>query len=151
VDLSEDLLASYDGPARLVLGDVRDLRFPERSLDVVIVQGGLHHLPDALPDLERTLRGVRRVLRPEGRFVVVEPWRTPFLSFVLAVSRVRLARRSWGKLDALATMVEREAETYYRWLAHPEPIRALLRAHFASEREEVAWGRLTFVGKPRAA
>lgn len=150
VDLSEDLLRSYAGPARLVLGDVRELRFPEHSLDVVIVQGGLHHLPDALPDLERTLRGVRRVLRSEGRFVLVEPWRTPFLSFALAVSRLGALRRLWDRLDALAVMVEREQVTYYRWLALPAPILALLRAHFEPEREEVAWGRLTFVGRPRA-
>ncbi len=150
VDLSEDLLQSYSGPARLVLGDCRELKFPERSLDVVIVQGGLHHLPDALSDLERTLRGVRRVLRPNGRFVVVEPWRTPFLSFVLAVTRQRAARRLWGKLDAMATMVEGERETYFRWLALPEPILALLRAHFVVQREKIAWGRLTFVGSPRA-
>ncbi len=149
VDLSEDLLASYTGPARLYLGDVRELKFPAHSQDVVLVQGGLHHLPDTLSDLERTLRGVRRVLRPGGRLVVVEPWRTPFLSFVLAVSRIRLARRSWDKLDALATMVEREHETYFRWLSLPAPILASLRAHFEPEREQIAWGRLAFVGRPR--
>jgi SAM-dependent methyltransferase len=150
VDLSEELLASYRGPARLVVGDVRELRFAPRSLDLVIVQGGLHHLPDGLDDLERTLAGVRRVLRPNGRFVAVEPWRTPFLSAVLALSRVRALRAAWGKLDALAVMVEREHTTYFRWLAQPAPIRALLTAHFEPEREEIGWGRLAFVGRPRA-
>ena len=150
VDLSEDLLRSYEGPARLFLGDCRDLKFPERSLDVVIVQGGLHHLLDTIPDLDRTLRSVRRVLRPSGSLVVVEPWRTPFLSFVLSVSRLGAARRLWDKLDALATMVEREQETYSRWLSLPDPIRALLRAHFVPQREQIAWGRLTFVGSPRS-
>lgn len=151
VDLSEELLASYDGPARRYLGDCRDLRFPERSLDVVVVQGGLHHLPDPLADLERTLDGVRRVLRSRGRLVVVEPWPTPFLSLVHAACRVPVARRAWGKLDALAEMIERERETYFRWLARPAEIRERLRARFRPELERVAWGKLVFVGVPRPA
>ena len=149
VDLSEDLLASYEGPARLYLGDCRDIRFPDRSLDVVVVQGGLHHLADPLEDLERTLRGVRRVLRPTGRIVVVEPWLTPFLALVHRFCTAGVARRLWGKLDALAAMIEYERETYFHWLSQPEAILARLRAQFAPEREHVAWGKLTFVGTPR--
>lgn len=149
VDLSEELLASYTGPARLYLGDCRDLKFEAHSLDVVVVQGGLHHLPDPIGDLERTLAGVRRVLRPSGRAVVIEPWNTPFLALVHALCRVGVVRKGWGKLDALATMIERERETYFRWLAQPEPILRLLRTHFVPERERVAWGKLTFVGTPR--
>jgi SAM-dependent methyltransferase len=150
VDLSEELLASYDGPARLYLGDCRDIRFPDRSLDVVVVQGGLHHLPDPFEDLERTLRGVRRVLRPTGHIVVVEPWLTPFLALVHRLCTARVPRRLWGKLDALAAMIELERETYFQWLSQPEAILARLRAHFAPEREQVAWGKLTFVGMPRS-
>ena len=149
VDLSEDLLRSYRGPARLYLGDCRDLKLPEYSLDVVVVQGGLHHLPDPIGDLDRTLVGVRRVLRPRGRLVVVEPWSTPFLSLVHAVSRIGVGRRLWRKLDAFATMVEREGDTYFRWLSKPEPILDLLRSHFVPEREEFSRGKLTFVGSPR--
>ena len=150
VDLSEELLASYEGPARLYLGDCRDIRFPDRSLDVVVVQGGLHHLADPLDDLERTLRGVRRVLRPSGRIVVVEPWLTPFLALVHRSCSLGVARRLWGKLDALAAMIEHERDTYFHWLSQPEAILARLRADFAPEHEQVAWGKLTFVGTPRA-
>jgi SAM-dependent methyltransferase len=148
VDLSEELLASYEGPARLYLGDCRDIRFADRSFDVVVVQGGLHHLSD-LADLERTLRGVRRVLRPTGRIVVVEPWLTPFLAVVHRFCTTGVARRVWGKLDALAAMIEHERETYFHWLSRPEPILAQLRANFAPEHEHVAWGKLSFVGAPR--
>lgn len=149
VDLSEELLASYDGPARLYLGDCPDIRFPDRSLDVVIVQGGLHHLPDPIEDVDRTLRGLRRVLRPTGCLVVVEPWLTPFLSLVHWCCSAGMARRVWGKLDALAAMIEHERETYFHWLSQPEPILARLHAHFVPEHERVAWGKLTFVGTPR--
>ena len=149
VDLSEELLRTYTGPARLYLGDCRDLQFPERSLDVVIVQGGLHHLVDTIPDLDQTLRGVRRVLRSNGRLVVVEPWRTRFLTIVLAAIRLRAVRRLSNKADALATMVEREQDAYLRWLSKPDAILALLHDHFVSQREKIGWGTLTFVGSPR--
>jgi hypothetical protein len=46
-------------------------------------------------------------------------------------------------------MVERERDTYFRWLSKPEPILELLRSHFVPEREEISRGKLTFVGAPR--
>ena len=51
VDLSEELLQRYDGTANLYVGDCRDLKLADRSIDIVIVQGGLHHLPDLPGDL----------------------------------------------------------------------------------------------------
>ena len=55
VDLSDTLLAQYRGKARCYVADCRSLPFPDRSRDVLVVQGGLHHL-EALPDdLIRTL------------------------------------------------------------------------------------------------
>ncbi|WP_291167370.1 class I SAM-dependent methyltransferase [Gimesia sp.] len=56
VDLSPHLLEQYQGAAKLYVGDCRDLKF-DNSRDVLIVQGGLHHLPVLLPtDLEQTLQ-----------------------------------------------------------------------------------------------
>jgi SAM-dependent methyltransferase len=148
VDLSEDLLQTYDGPARLYLGDCRDLRLPSQSLDIVIVQGGLHHLPDLAVDLERTLAEVRRVLKPSGRFFVVEPWDTPFLRFVHVCSELPAFRRRWEKLDAFATMFERERKTYESWLGHSNVILSLLHRYFRVESERMAWGKLIFLGRP---
>jgi SAM-dependent methyltransferase len=148
VDLSETLLRTFDGQARLYVGDCRELKLPDGSIDVVVVQGGLHHLPDLPTDLEKTLREVRRVLRGDGRFVVVEPWKTPFLRLVHGACHLPVARRVWGKLDALATMIERERATYDQWLGQPENILRLLRTHFDPERQNVAWGKLSFVGRP---
>jgi ubiquinone/menaquinone biosynthesis C-methylase UbiE len=114
-----------------------------------VVQGGLHHLPDFPGDLEKTLLEVRRVLQPAGRFVVVEPWNTLFLQVVHGCCSLSIARRAWGKLDALATMTERERITYERWLGQPGQILQLLRCHFNSEQQRIAWGKLNFVGRPR--
>ena len=149
VDLSESLLRTYEGPARLYVGDCRDLRFADQSLDIVIVQGGLHHLPDLPEDLEKTLREIRRVLKSDGRFVMVEPWQTPFLAVVHALCNLMMARRVWGKLEALATMIDRERTTYERWLTQRDSILRMIDKHFAAEAQVIAWGKIAFVGRPR--
>ncbi len=149
VDLSEALLRTYDGTARLYIGDCRDLKFPDHSVDLVVVQGGLHHLPELPGDLEKTLREISRILRPAGRAVLVEPWNTPFLQMAHAACQIDLARRCWSKLDALATMIERERTTYENWLGRKEEILKLLRTHFEPERLSISWGKITFVGRPR--
>jgi SAM-dependent methyltransferase len=148
IDLSPRLVGLYRGGARCVVGDCRTLPFADGSHDVVIVQGGLHHL-HALPgDLERVVAEVARVLAPRGLFVVVEPWLTPFLRFVHGVSHGP-ARRLSGRLDALATMIEHERETYEQWLGQPELVSSVLRRAFHAEREQHRWGKLLFVGRRR--
>jgi ubiquinone/menaquinone biosynthesis C-methylase UbiE len=51
--------------AQLVHGDVRALPFPARSFDVVIDFGTCYHVPDR----DRALAEIARVLAPGGRFV----------------------------------------------------------------------------------
>src|SRR5437667_10917005 len=81
-DLSPSLLTQYHGPAPCAVCDCRQLPFPNESKDIVIVQGGLHHLLRLPDDLDRTFAEIHRILRKTGQLVVVEPWLTPFLSFV---------------------------------------------------------------------
>ena len=150
VDFSAALLAHYSGPAKCVVADCRQLPFPDASRDIVIVQGGLHHLPELPADLERVVSEVRRVLRPGGRFMVVEPWRTPFLRFVHWVGSFRVARRMWAKLDALETMTKLEWVTYDQWLRQPEAVLRCLEGNFATERKFIGWGKLMWVGRQNA-
>ncbi len=149
VDLSPRLLAEYTGEARCYPGDCRELLFADKSKDAAIVQGGLHHLPILPDDLERVFAELRRVLRPEGRVVFVEPWLTPFLHVVHRVAQNPLARRLSVKLDALATMIENERQTYENWLGRPREISQLARRYFQPEHESFAWGKWNFVGRPR--
>ena len=149
VDLSPRLLAEYAGDARCYAGDCRELPFADKSKDAAIVQGGLHHLPILPDDLERVFAELRRVLRPEGRVVFVEPWLTPFLRLVHRVAQNPLARRLSVKLDALATMIENERQTYENWLGRPREISQLARRHFQPEHESFALGKWNFVGRPR--
>jgi ubiquinone/menaquinone biosynthesis C-methylase UbiE len=149
VDLSPRLVAQYRGPAKCIVTDCRQLPFADRSKEVLIVQGGLHHLPALPEDLQQTFAEMRRVLRKEGRAVFVEPWLTPFLKFVHTVSENPLARRVSNKMDALATMIQFERRTYEQWLGQPELIENIARAHFLPVHESFAWGKWNFVGTPR--
>jgi len=110
-------------------------------------QGGLHHLPLLPDDLERVFAELKRVLRPSGHVVFVEPWLTPFLHFVHVVSGNLLARRLSTKLDALATMIENERQTYENWLGRPQEISQLANRYFQPEHESFTWGKWNFVGR----
>lgn len=147
IDLSPALAAQYAGPGRVVVGDCRKLPYADGSKDVLIVQGGLHHLPVLPADLEAALTEARRVLKPGGLFCAVEPWLTPFLSLVHTVCEMPLARRLSVKLDALATMIDHERQTYEQWLRQPELVRGALNKFFGTERQFISWGKLHFVGK----
>ena len=149
VDLSPRLLAQYQGPGKTLLCDCRHLSFPDASRDIMLVQGGLHHLRDLSGDLEQTLAEVHRVLRKDGIFLVVEPWHTPFLRLAHSLAHNSMARRMWNKLDAMQTMIENEAVTYERWLSQPNVILACLEKYFQTEHCSFEWGKLMFVGKRR--
>jgi ubiquinone/menaquinone biosynthesis C-methylase UbiE len=149
VDVSPRLIAQFQGTAKCTVADCRKLPFTDRSKDVLIVQGGLHHLPALPDDLEQTLAEMQRVLRKDGRVMFVEPWRTPFLTFAHFVSEIPLVRRLSNKMDAFATMTEQEIRTYRQWLNQPDVIRKIARAHFVPVRESFAWGKWNFVGTPR--
>jgi len=150
VDLSERLLSTYQGPARTVVADCRELPFPAESQDILIVQGGLHHLPVLPEDLTRTLDEMHRVLRPGGRVVVVEPWLTPFLRLVHFLCRLRPLQLIWPKMEALATMIRHEQCTYDQWLGRPQEIRRLLTGRFQTELWRCSWGKLWFLGRKLA-
>lgn len=147
VDLSEPLLIQYSGPAQLYVGDAGELKVEDASIDIVVVQGGLHHLPVLDKDLERVLREIHRVLKSDGRFVLVEPWETVFLRMIHFMCRQALLRRGWSKLGALASMIEREHETYFHWLDRPQFILSALSRFFVPELLHTSWGKLRFVGR----
>jgi ubiquinone/menaquinone biosynthesis C-methylase UbiE len=147
VDLSDTLLRQYRGPAQLYVCDCRELHFEDNSKDFVIVQGGLHHLESLPDDLQQTLAQVQRVLRPGGRFVVVEPWMTPFLRFAHFVGRQPLLHRMWDKVEAFWRMIEIEGDVYLNWLSQPKKILGIFDRHFATEIRRERWGKLMYIGK----
>lgn len=149
VDLSISLLSHYHGPARILAGDCRHLPYPDRCKDAVVAQGGLHHLLSLPHDLEQTFGEVRRVLRTGGRVMFVEPWLTPFLTWVHWAAGKKVVRRYSPKMDAFQVMFEHERRTYEQWLRQPQLILKSARAHFSPSYESFAWGKWNFAGTPR--
>lgn len=149
VDLSPALVERSECRRLCVVGDARRLPIRTSSRDIAVVQGGLHHL-GSLDDVRAALSEMHRVLKPNGRVIVIEPWSTPFLRFVHFVTERRLVRALSGKLDAFAAMTDEERPTYESWLARPQPILAALTAQFEGIVIRQRWGKLVFLGRPRA-
>ena len=149
IDLSRELVAMHRGNVPRCVADSRALPVCDASQDVVLVQGGLHHLESLPMDLERVLNEAGRVLKPRGLFVAVEPWRTRFLDVVHEVGCSALGRRLWRRMDALAVMIEHERETYTRWLHEPDLIFTLLYDRFEPVVARRRWGKLLFAGHKR--
>ena len=146
VDLSETLISQYKGTAKCYVADCRALPFENESRDLIVVQGGLHHLPDVPGDLTLTLREITRVLRPSGFAVLIEPWNTPFLRVVHLICRFHLMRRLSRKIDSLRTMIENEKDTYEKWLSHPSAILTALEKNFYKTIITKRWGKMTCIG-----
>jgi SAM-dependent methyltransferase len=77
------------------MGDAEKLAFEAASFDGVLCLEAAFHFPDR----RRFLTEVARVLKPGGRFVLVDfAWRTRDLA-VLADERIQLVREVWGWED----------------------------------------------------
>jgi SAM-dependent methyltransferase len=151
IDLSPSLAAAYAGPGNILIGDCRQLPFENASKDILIIHGGLHHLPVLPNDLDRVINEGARVLSKDGLLVVVEPWATLFLSLSHALCRSRTIRRLSPKIDALATMIHYERKTYEQWLSHSGLILDSLRKSFGVERCHFRWGKIYFAGRKRTS
>jgi len=145
VDVSASLVKCYAGKGQIYVADCRALPFAAASKEIVIVQGGLHHLTALPEDLATVLAEVERVLVSGGRFVVVEPWLTPFLQFVHAATQVRLLRTIYQRLAALATMIDLERPAYFNWLHQPGVILELFASRFKVVTMRRGWGKIEAV------
>ena len=80
--------------------------------NILIVQGGLHHVPMLPDDLDRVFAKGARVLRENGLPLLIEPWVTLLLSMTHELCRSRVIRELSPKIDALASMIHYERQTY---------------------------------------
>jgi ubiquinone/menaquinone biosynthesis C-methylase UbiE len=71
--LPASALSSWVGRSRLRLGDAQALEFEDATFDTVVCTRSLC----AIPDDRAAVAEVRRVLRPGGRFVLLEHVRSP--------------------------------------------------------------------------
>lgn len=97
IDLSENLLKQYKGSAKTIVANCLDLQvIQNQSFDIVFIQGGVHHLPNLEYSLPILFSEIKRVLKPKGVFIMIEPWLTPYLQIVHILSSLRLIRK-WSK------------------------------------------------------
>lgn len=77
--VGEQKAAAYEGPTKIEFQvvDAQDLPFDGEGFDVVTVAFGVRNLPDR----EANFREVYRVLKPGGRYVILEFSRPPFKPF----------------------------------------------------------------------
>ena len=75
LDVARERAAELGRDADLRLGDAQALDFPERSFDTVVCTFALCTIPDE----RRAISEAHRVLRPGGRFVLIEHVRSPVL------------------------------------------------------------------------
>jgi ubiquinone/menaquinone biosynthesis C-methylase UbiE len=135
-DFSEDALALAGKrfaleqvSGRFVRGSVTELPFADESFDLVYSHGVIHHVPDT----ERAVREIRRVLRPGGVALVMLYHRRS-LNYLLTIMVVRRALAATLMVPGLISLLARvTGETPALLQAH----RALLRRHgtrYLSER-----------------
>ncbi len=147
IDLSSRLVELVDPAFKKIVADARAIPLPDDSVDVISIHGGLHHLLKLPDDLRAVLLECRRVLKDGGRLLIVEPWLTPFLRFVHWCCRRWFLRAFWPRLDALATMIELEADTYFNWLRQLDVVVGVLREIFPPETVRVSFGKLSYLAR----
>jgi ubiquinone/menaquinone biosynthesis C-methylase UbiE len=164
VDISDDMLAAtrhklhqsaVDGAAvQLLKADARALDFPEGEFDVVFSFNVINHIPQ----YERVISEVARVLRPGGYFIVGFPslW-SLYLPYAMLVNVMRKSLRRgvytrWPSAMALARQgrsLGLQLESQYG-MFHCPPVKNRLIAATAAK-VLTFLGRLAYRGPLRAA
>jgi demethylmenaquinone methyltransferase/2-methoxy-6-polyprenyl-1,4-benzoquinol methylase len=79
LEIAREKAAAHHGPTEIEfrVADAQDLPFPDESFDVATVGFGVRNLPDRASNFAEA----HRVLRPGGRYVILEFSRPPFAPF----------------------------------------------------------------------
>ncbi|NLB52451.1 MAG: methyltransferase domain-containing protein [Syntrophomonadaceae bacterium] len=74
IDLSEKMIAQakmlLGSDILLQAGDVDQMPWPDNTFDLLVCNASFHHYPDP----QRSLQEMQRVLKPQGRLVMADPW-----------------------------------------------------------------------------
>ena len=121
VELAQRRFALEGVPGQIIQGSVTELPVPDESQDLVYSNGVIHHIPDT----QRAIDEMHRVLRPGGRAVVMIYHRAS-LNYHVTIMLIRRALTLALMVPGVATLVARAA--------HEDPSvteghRRLLREH----------------------
>jgi ubiquinone/menaquinone biosynthesis C-methylase UbiE len=87
VELARRRLSPYPAARwRLSVGDATSIKAEDASFDAVFAFGILHHVPD----WQRPVAEIRRVLRPSGRFFFMEVTSQALGDFIYGVGKVEM-------------------------------------------------------------
>jgi len=75
--------------AKVSKGDVKKLPFPSEMFDAVLNIHAMHHLGD-LPDVAIVLDEIRRVLKPEAKFLMIDFCPRFRLKLIFALFKIRV-------------------------------------------------------------
>ncbi len=68
----------FETPGVRLVADACKLPLPDNSLDAIVMTDVFHHIPD----VGRFLLEATRCVRPGGKIVMIEPWRTPWSEWI---------------------------------------------------------------------
>jgi SAM-dependent methyltransferase len=154
------LVARFDGEARIaVIAPAEAEALPERSLDVIVMHSVAQYLTSS--EFDTLLALFRRLLRPDGRFVLGDVIPPKVSAATDALALLRFGAREGFLVAALGGLVRTVFSNYWRLrstlgLARYDEaaIKArLTAAGFAPERAPHNMGhnpaRMTFLARPR--
>lgn len=85
-------LAKHGVPVHLTSGSAEAMPYPDAHFDCILAISAI----EFIPDLEAACREMRRVLRPDGRLVIVTPGRSPVVDFGLKLLTGESAKKDYG-------------------------------------------------------
>ena len=128
VDLAARKTAGLDGEPEFVIGDASELPFPDRCFDCIGISFAFRNLTYRNPKSKKHLAEIFRVLKPGGRFVIIESSQ-PGLAIIRKLCHLylRLYVKNIGTLisgnKGAYTYLAESAARFYT----PEEIRGMLR------------------------
>ncbi len=125
LDISRHLLANVRVPVPLIQGDVYACPIKTNAIDVVFINKALHHFLDHTCILSE----IKRIVKPQGYFCLIEPRRTWFRDLYHVVCLSPLAD-IFPFFRSLKRAVLEEGDTYFPWLENAEKFMKILRNDF---------------------
>ena len=105
LDFSDRMLEIARGKTsgiNFVLGDITKTDFPSASFDVVTMSFGLRNIPEP----EKALEEIYRVLKPEGEFLHLDFWSKNIFSRIFDIEALVLAGIFCGKTEPYKYLIQ---------------------------------------------